>query len=104
MEKTRHRIRGFGRRCHGVDKSRDRMLLALLCAHPPLARALGLFNAHAEFAHVLTEALVPALIAAFGYWAWAGTRVFRLIGAALLMVYSGVLVHFSGGLIEVHFH
>jgi hypothetical protein len=30
--------------------------------------------------------------------------VFRLVGSALLMGYSGVLVHFSGGLIEVHFH
>ena len=87
-----------------VDKSRDRIFLILLCAHVPLSLALGLVVAQADFLHAASEAAAPALLAALAYHLWAGTRNFRLVGAALLMVYSGVLVHFSGGMIEVHFH
>jgi len=87
-----------------IDKSRDRIFFILLCAHVPIALALGLIVAHADFVHVALEAAVPAAAAAVAYYLWVGTRLFRLVGAALLMLYSGVLIHFSGGLIEVHFH
>jgi methyl-accepting chemotaxis protein len=97
-------LRSLGRTSGVADKSRDRIFLVLLCAHAPLALALGLLVVHADLSHVALEAFAPALIAALAYKASAGTRLFRLIGAALLMGYSGVLVHFAGGLIEVHFH
>src|SRR5258708_30090729 len=97
-------LRSLGRTSGGADKSRDRIFLALLCGHAPVALLVGLLIAHADLLHVGLESFAPALVAAIAYKASAGTRMFRLIGAALLMLYSGVLVHFSGGLIEIHFH
>jgi methyl-accepting chemotaxis protein len=97
-------LRSLGRTEGVADTSRDRIFLAVLCAHAPLALVIGLLFAHADFIHVATEAFGPALVAALAYRMSAGTRLFRLIGAALLMGYSGILVHFTGGLIEMHFH
>jgi methyl-accepting chemotaxis protein len=97
-------LRSLGRTEGIADTNRDRIFLTVLCAHAPLAFVIGLLFAHAEFIHVASEALGPALIALVAYRLSAGTRLFRLIGAALLMGYSGILVHFTGGLIEMHFH
>jgi methyl-accepting chemotaxis protein len=97
-------LRSLGRTSGVADMRRDRIFLALLCGHAPLALLVGLLVAHAGLIHVLLESLAPALIAVLAFKTSAGTRLFRLIGAALLVGYSGVLVHFSGGLIEIHFH
>src|SRR5207248_6478116 len=53
---------------------------------------------------VLSEAVGPALVAVVAYAFFRGTRWFRVAGAVLLMLYSGVLIHLGGGLIEWHFH
>jgi len=84
--------------------TRDRWFLIALLAHAPLAAVLGLFLSGEGVLHVLTEAFGPAVLACVAYGLFGGRRPFRAIGAALLMLYSGVIIHLGGGLVEWHFH
>jgi methyl-accepting chemotaxis protein len=54
--------------------------------------------------HITTEAVMPGVAALAAYPLFGGTRIFRVIGAVLLMLYSGAIIHLSGALIEWHFH
>ena len=87
-----------------MDRGRDRLLLWILLAHAPLGLLVAFLHGASSMAHVLGEtAIVPAL-SLLVYWRMAGTRAFRCVGAALLMGCSGLLIHLSGGMIELHFH
>lgn len=81
---------------------RHRFMLGLLWAHIPFLAAIGLVRGLAP-GHLLAElALIalPALVA---------TRLISRTSRSLavtfgLLTSSGILVHFTGGLIESHFH
>ena len=87
-----------------MDRGRDRLLLWTILAHLPLGGLVALLHGTSSFPHALGEALVLPVLAALAYWQLAGTRAFRCVGAALLMGCSGLLIHLSGGMIELHFH
>jgi methyl-accepting chemotaxis protein len=85
--------------------NRDRLFLLLLLAHAPATFLIGmLLSADQGWLHVFSESVGPAVAAVVAYALFRQTRVFRAAGAALLMVYSGVIIHLSGGMVEFHFH
>src|SRR5919201_5348448 len=83
---------------------RDFWFLCALIAHAPVAGALGFVFSGETWWHITGEAVAPALVALAAFKVLAGTRAFRVIGAVLLMLYSGTIIHLGGGLIEWHFH
>ena len=86
----------------GAWYPRHRLLLWLLTAHVPALVAVGML-AGRSWAHVAPE-IAP--VAAAGIVAIvARSRVARSMAATLGLVGSAtILVHFSGGLVEAHFH
>ncbi len=87
-----------------MDRGRDRLLLWILLAHLPLGLLVGFLHGASSTAHVLSETMLVPGLAVLAYRRLAGTRAFRCVGAVLLMGCSGLLIHLSGGMIELHFH
>ena len=82
---------------------RHRGMLLLLCAH-----AGGIFLTvlvrDRDFLHAATEGGVVGIAAVLACWPRAGRR-FRAVCACLgLVTSSAIIVHLSGGYIEMHFH
>ncbi len=86
-----------------VWAQRHRALLVLLWLHVPVILLFALAR-HVAVLHGLSEATVVAL------FAWGATarrtqrRVSTVVAALGLMTCSAILVHLSGGVIEMHFH
>jgi diguanylate cyclase (GGDEF)-like protein len=84
-------------------RRRHRVILALLWLHVPLLYTVGVARGYG-FVHPLTEV---AVVAAFAVGAGSG-RLTHDVRASLatmgLVMSSGILVHLTGGLIEMHFH
>ena len=76
-----------------MERGRDRLLLWLLLAHLPLALFVALLQGSAPLFHAFGEAGSLAAVAGLAYWQLAETRAFRAVGAALLMLFSGLLIH-----------
>ena len=87
-----------------MDRGRDRLFLWLLLAHVPLVGLVAFVHDPSMLVHALGEMAIFPVLAGLAYWHLAGTRAFRCVGAVLLMGYSGLLIHLSGGMIELHFH
>ena len=88
----------------GVVDTRDRWFLFGLLAHAPAAALIGILFSGESLLHILGEALSLAVVAAVAYALFKNTRVFRVVGAVLIMLYSGVLIHLGNGWVEWHFH
>jgi methyl-accepting chemotaxis protein len=84
--------------------NRDRLFLLALLAHAPVAIVIGLLMSGQSWLHVVSESTGPGLAALVAYALFRNTRVFRAVGAMLLMLYSGVIIHLGAGLVEWHFH
>jgi methyl-accepting chemotaxis protein len=97
---------GSGRTIIGSHmQNRDRLFLLLLLAHAPATFLVGMvLSADQGWLHVFSESVGPAIAAVVAYALFRNTRVFRVAGAALLMLDSGVIIHLSGGMVEFHFH
>jgi signal transduction histidine kinase len=84
-------------------RTRHRVILAIVAAHVPVIFVFGVVRGFGV-PHSLVEVLpigLPALVAAssrFGRTMRASAATFGLVSA------SAVLVHMSGGMIEMHFH
>ena len=87
-----------------MDRGRDRLLFWTILAHLPLGALVALLHGTASFPHALADAAIVPALAVLAYWQLAGTHAFRNVGAVLLMGCSAVLIHLSGGMIEMHFH
>src|SRR4051794_41953846 len=87
-----------------MDRGRDRLLLWALLAHLPLAGLVAFISGTSISLHTAVELAIVPILAGLAYWQSAGTRAFRCVGAALLMGCSALLIHLSGGMIELHFH
>jgi len=86
-----------------TDRSRDRISLWILWGHAVAALAVVLlFGKHPLWQALVGGALLSG-VATVTYPFFAGTRRYRLVVAALLMLYAALLIHLSGGLIEMHF-
>jgi len=88
-----------------MTDNRDRLFFVTLLAHAPATFLIGmLMSADQGWLHVFTESIGPAVAAVVAYVMFHQTRVFRLVAAVLLMLYSGVIIHLGAGLVEWHFH
>jgi methyl-accepting chemotaxis protein len=87
-----------------MKDNRDRLFLLALLAHAPAAIVIGLLMSGQSWLHVVSESVGPAIGALVAYALFRNTRVFRAVGALLLMLYSGVIIHLGAGLVEWHFH
>ncbi|MFC6865027.1 methyl-accepting chemotaxis protein [Halomicroarcula sp. GCM10025817] len=96
-------------------RSRHRKILWLIVAHVPFLVLIGLFEGTEslvtgatlpafEPSHVFLEAGVLLVFAALGYTSRLPRRARTAIASMGLLTASAVLVHFSGGFIEAHFH
>jgi methyl-accepting chemotaxis protein len=96
-------------------EARHRNILALLAAHVPFLYALGTFTGTdpyltgadftaAPFAHVVVGLGVVVALALVAWWPGLPRRVRAAVTAVGLMTSSALLVYFSGGFIEAHFH
>ncbi len=93
-------------RGHSLDdaswKPRHRLLLCLLAAHLPGLLLVGLSRSGGQETNLL--ALLP-IAAAIGIGLLSSSRVIRAAAVSLGLVYStSVLVQFTGGVIQAHFH
>jgi methyl-accepting chemotaxis protein len=80
---------------------RHRLILWVLAAHVPVLIVIGLANNFALW-HALLEVSPAAILGVFGL---RGHRLVRSIASCLGLVYAAsALVHFTGGIIEAHFH
>ena len=64
----------------------------------------GAFLRHGTILHTLAEAAIVGLFATIGSWRRANRTVQATAVGFGLMTASGILVHLSGGYIEMHFH
>jgi len=99
-----------------VWSSRRRFLVGLTWFHVAVIALLGpilghrwdldpgAFVRHGTVLHTLAEAGVVAVFAAAGSWKRANRTVQATAVGFGLMSASGILVHLSGGYIELHFH
>src|SRR5579859_2500684 len=88
-----------------MTDNRDRLFFLTLLAHAPAAFVIGmLMSADQGWLHVFSESVGPAIAATVAYVLFRQTRVFRVVAAVLLMLYSGVIIHLGAGLVEWHFH
>ncbi|WP_236642371.1 methyl-accepting chemotaxis protein [Salinigranum halophilum] len=96
-------------------EKRHRNILVLLLAHVPFLFALGTFTGTdpyltgADFVAVPLEHAVVGVgvltaIAGVAWWSGLPRRVRASVSAVGLMTSSALLVYFSGGFIEAHFH
>jgi methyl-accepting chemotaxis protein len=80
----------------------DFFLARLLVAHLALALALAPLRGTWGLAIVIGGS--ATLLAWIGYWFAPGKLVTRVGIGVILMAYSGLLIHQTGGMIEMHFH
>jgi diguanylate cyclase (GGDEF)-like protein len=86
-----------------VWETRHRGIVLLLWAHVPFLFAFGVLSHHPAW-HVLVD-LQPVILAATGASLASLPRGLRAGVATFgLVACSAILVHFSGGVIEMHFH
>jgi len=86
-----------------VFEERHRILQVLLALHVPFLATFGLWRGY-SLVHVLGEAVVvPAALCALASFP-TNRRLRSVLVTAGLVWCSSILVHFSGGSIEAHFH
>ena len=82
---------------------RHRGIVALLWAHAAVIPIYGLVRG-VNLTHVAVESLIVPTAAVYASWPRLSRRLRTLAASVGLLSASAVLVHFSGGLIEMHFH
>ncbi|MFT4885333.1 MAG: methyl-accepting chemotaxis protein, partial [Natronomonas sp.] len=96
-------------------RNRHRNILVLVLAQVPLLFGLGLYEGTESLitgatiptvplAHVLFELGIVVGLAAASMVPWVSRRIRTGLATVSLLSTSVVLVHFSGGFIEAHFH
>ncbi|HLQ35492.1 MAG TPA: histidine kinase dimerization/phospho-acceptor domain-containing protein, partial [Chloroflexota bacterium] len=86
-----------------VWRARHRGIVILLWLHVAGLVIYGLI-AVGQPLHVLAEVAVILLAAVLAGWPRLGRQIQTLVASGGLITCSGLLVHYSGGLIEMHFH
>src|SRR5918912_60563 len=83
---------------------RDLWFLLALLAHAPVAAALGFVMSGETWWHITGEAVAPGLVALVAYFAFAGTRAFRVFVALALLVlyYDWLPIVVAAGTVAVH--
>jgi methyl-accepting chemotaxis protein len=86
-----------------VWEARHRFILLLLAAHVPAIAVFGAWRG-IEATHLLFEASIPALLAVGALQFHRRRKVASTLASFGLLSCSAILVHLSGGYIEMHFH
>ena len=87
----------------GVWSARHRGIVALLWAHVAGLAVLGAVQGIAAW-HVLLEVGIVAVAALLASWGALGRSARAAVATSGLFTCSALLVHFSGGVTEMHFH
>src|SRR5439155_18747304 len=82
---------------------RHRVIVALLWIHAVGLTIFGLIRGY-SVPHILADTSVIATAAVFASWKRLGRKWQSTVAAFGLVAASGVFVHLSGGVVEVHFH
>ncbi|WP_049984782.1 methyl-accepting chemotaxis protein [Halobellus rufus] len=121
LERIEHKIREFVRYTPSGDtipddrwRKRHRNILLGILAHIPLLFLLGIYEGTESFtgaqipelplSAVVTRVGVVAAVGLLAAWPRFSRRVRSSLATAALAMSSAVLVYFSGGYIEAHFH
>lgn len=86
-----------------IWRQRHRAIVVLLWLHVPGLIVLGLTAGQAPF-HIVSEVAFIAIAASAASSKHAGRAVSSAIATIGLITCSAILVHFSGGYVEAHFH
>ncbi|MDP9315916.1 MAG: hypothetical protein M3R24_34515 [Chloroflexota bacterium] len=86
-----------------VWRSRHRGLLLLLWLHIPIILGWAM-RAKGSLVHGVAEAIVVVAVAMLASWSRLSRRTRAALVSLGLLSCSALLVHLSGGVIEVHFH
>ncbi|MDQ3915834.1 MAG: hypothetical protein M3323_10995 [Actinomycetota bacterium] len=78
-------------------------IVALLWAHVPALFAMALFQGYDPL-HAAAEVGLVALAASLATWTRLGRKERGTVATVGLFTCSALLVHFSGGVTEMHFH
>lgn len=104
---ARERILALLPHGHGLSeaswKARHRAILVVLWGHAVAVPLYGIIMDYSVW-HSLLEGFPIAVAAAFAAWGSKRRRPRSGAATAGLLFASAILVHFSGGLIEMHFH
>jgi signal transduction histidine kinase len=84
-----------------VQRGKDRLILIVLGLHTLVVLVFSLLTDHL---HAFWPGLIAMILALIVYSVKPGSLLSRSTIAFSLMIFSGVLIHLSGGLIEMHFH
>jgi GAF domain-containing protein/anti-sigma regulatory factor (Ser/Thr protein kinase) len=84
-------------------RRRHRWIVALLWVHAAAIPIFGLVRGY-DAVHVVAESLVVPVAAAYASWPTLARRARTLAASFGLLSASAILVHLSGGVIEMHFH
>ena len=82
---------------------RHRVIVVLLWVHAVGLTVFGLLRGY-TLGHTLTDTVILAVAAFFASQSFLGRKWQSIIAAFGLVAASGVFVHLSGGVVEVHFH
>ncbi len=93
---------GEGRLLAENHRRTDRMLSGLLLAHVPLFIALAFLRG--TWTEVLAWGIPTVAVGVGVAWFRRGTLLSRLTIATALLVISALIIHQTGGMIEMHFH
>jgi len=85
-----------------LRQATDRLMGLLLLAHLPIGILVGLIEGH-----LLTAVLFGGLATGLPYWlirTQPGAASTRYLVAIAFMAWSAILIHITGGMLELHFH
>lgn len=86
-------------------ESTDKFVFGILLAHLPFTMWLvPVSHDMGTTGFSVTSSLIVAVIVTLAYFLLKGNRLFSLIAAACLMLYSVILIQATLGRIEMHFH
>jgi diguanylate cyclase (GGDEF)-like protein len=86
-----------------VWRRRHRIIVALCWLHVPAIAIFGVMTG-SSLDHSLAEASIVALTSALASWSLLGRSARSAMASLALLLSSAILVHLSGGLVELHFH
>ena len=87
-----------------MQTRRDRLVCSIIAAHWPAIVLLSVLAYREELTHALAGGFVLAAAIGLFYRFAAGTTTFRIAAGVIIMLFSGLLIHVSGGEIAMHFH
>ena len=106
-ERTKSAVKSFLPRGGSLPyeqwERRHRVIVALLWVHAVGLTIFGLIRGY-SVPHIVADTSVIATAALFASWTRLGRKWQSTVAAFGLVAASGVFVHLSGGVVEVHFH